>query len=147
MSIQQGHPLNDPGVLSDAAWGFGYGNAVIVRYTNDLLPASTRDRLVQAGLSGAHLFVIYAHLSSISVQVQLARRAGADRHDRQHGQFDGDSTCTSKCAPRSTPTTPISAGCASSTRKFCFCAERSTSLLLTPLPQPLSHASGERGVR
>ena len=67
-SIQQGHPVNDPAVLNDPAWGFGFGNAVQVRYTNDLLPASTKDRLAKAGLSGGHLFVIYAHMSSINVQ-------------------------------------------------------------------------------
>ena len=70
--ISQGIPLNSPSVLGDAAWGFGYGNAVIVRYTNDLLPASTRQRLRDMGLPGIHLFVIHAHLSSIDMHVQLA---------------------------------------------------------------------------
>ncbi|MCC6802622.1 MAG: M23 family metallopeptidase, partial [Anaerolineae bacterium] len=70
--ISQGIPLNSPSVLGDAAWGFGYGNAVIVRYLNDQLPDSTRARLVAQGLSGIHLFVIYAHLSRIDMHVQVA---------------------------------------------------------------------------
>ncbi len=68
--LSQGIPINDPGVLSDPAWGYGYGNAVQVRYTNNLLPASTRDRLVKAGMSGAHLFVIYGHMSAVNVSLQ-----------------------------------------------------------------------------
>jgi murein DD-endopeptidase MepM/ murein hydrolase activator NlpD len=70
--ISQGIPLNSPNVLADPAWGFGYGNAVIVRYTNDLLPPSTQSRLTALGLGGIHLFVIYAHLSRIDMHVQLA---------------------------------------------------------------------------
>ncbi len=70
--ISQGIPLDSPNVLADPAWGYGYGNAVIVRYTNDLLPASTRERLAASNMGGAHLFVIYAHLSSAIMQVQLA---------------------------------------------------------------------------
>jgi hypothetical protein len=59
--------INDKGVFSDPAWGYGFGNAVIVRYTNDLLPDSTKSRLAANGLAGAHLFVIYAHMSVLSV--------------------------------------------------------------------------------
>ena len=67
--ISQGIPLNSPSVLNDPAWGFGYGNAVIVRYLNNQLPASARQRLTEWGYSGMHLYVIYAHLKSISVTV------------------------------------------------------------------------------
>jgi murein DD-endopeptidase MepM/ murein hydrolase activator NlpD len=67
--LSQGIPLNSPSVLQDPAWGFGYGNAVIVRYLNNLLPASARTRLAARGMPGAHLFVIYAHLSRVDVQV------------------------------------------------------------------------------
>lgn len=66
-TISQGLPLNDNGVFLDPGWGFGYGNAVIVRYLNTQLPESTRQRLASRGLSGAHLYAIYAHLSSIQV--------------------------------------------------------------------------------
>lgn len=65
--LKHGLPLNAPSVFSDPAWGFGYGNAVIMRYLNEDLPASTRQRLSARGLSGAHLYVIYAHLSGINV--------------------------------------------------------------------------------
>ena len=68
--LSQGIPLNSPSVLTDPAWGFGYGNAVLMRYSNALLPESTRARLVKAGMSGAHLFVMYAHMSAISVALQ-----------------------------------------------------------------------------
>lgn len=46
-------------------WNFGYGHFVIVRYTNDLLPESTRNRLAEIGREGQHLFVMYAHLHNI----------------------------------------------------------------------------------
>lgn len=65
----QGISFDNPTVLNDPAWGFGYGNAVIMRYLNDQLPTSTRERLASSGMSGAHLFVIYAHLSAVNVQV------------------------------------------------------------------------------
>jgi murein DD-endopeptidase MepM/ murein hydrolase activator NlpD len=67
--LSQGIPMDSPTVLNDPAWGFGYGNAVVMRYLNDQLPASTRERLAASSMGGAHLFVIYAHLSAINVQV------------------------------------------------------------------------------
>lgn len=48
-------------------WNFGYGHFVIVRYTNDLLPESTRNQLAQIGREGEHLFVMHAHLHNIMV--------------------------------------------------------------------------------
>jgi hypothetical protein len=75
--LSQGLPLNSPVVLNDAAWGYGYGNAVLVRYTNNLLPASTRSRLVAQGLPGGHLFAIYAHMSMITVQLNQPLGANA----------------------------------------------------------------------
>jgi uncharacterized protein YraI len=67
-TLSQGFGLNDPRVFSDPGWGFGYGNYVVVRYLNDILPASSRRRLAQQGREGAHLFVCYAHLNTIDVQ-------------------------------------------------------------------------------
>jgi len=64
----QGIPLNDSRIFTEA-WGFGYGNAVIVRYMNDQLPASARERLTAQRLAGMHLYVLYGHLSAISVSV------------------------------------------------------------------------------
>lgn len=61
-SVQdKGLMLNAPAVFTPP-WNFGYGHYVIVRYTNDQLPESTRIKLNQSRHSGAHLFVMYAHL-------------------------------------------------------------------------------------
>jgi len=68
-TFSQGIPLANSAVFLDPAWGFGYGNAIIVRYMNSQLPASTRDRLMQRGLGGAHVYAIYAHLSAINASV------------------------------------------------------------------------------
>jgi hypothetical protein len=89
--ISQGIPLDSPSVLQDAAWGFGYGNAVIVRYLNEQLPASTRQRLSQQGMGGAHLYVIYAHLKTISVTV--GQRLSANQQVGDIGNT-GNSTAT-----------------------------------------------------
>ncbi|MEP7291772.1 MAG: M23 family metallopeptidase [Chloroflexota bacterium] len=66
--LSQGIPLDNAGVFNDPAWGYGYGNAVIVRYMNDQLPASARARLAAKGMTGAHLYAIYGHLKSVSLQ-------------------------------------------------------------------------------
>ncbi len=51
-------------VISDPGWGFGYGTYVIVRYTSDQLPASTRQLLLSRGFTeAAAMYVMYAHLS------------------------------------------------------------------------------------
>ncbi|MBK8024325.1 MAG: M23 family metallopeptidase [Chloroflexi bacterium] len=70
-TISQGIPLGASSVFLDPAWGFGYGNALIIRYLNSQLPESTRQRLAARGLSGAHLYAIYAHLSAIQVSEGL----------------------------------------------------------------------------
>lgn len=66
-TLSQGLSLGDTRVFSDPAWGFGYGNAVMVRYLNADLPASTRNRLAARGWGAAHVYVMYAHLDKISV--------------------------------------------------------------------------------
>jgi len=66
-SLMHGFGLGDTSVFNDEGWGFGYGTYVIVRYDNRLLPASTRERLAQRGLGGAHLFALYGHLQTASV--------------------------------------------------------------------------------
>lgn len=69
----QGFSVVDKGLQVGSAaalmpgWNFGYGHYVIVRYSNDLLPNSTRRRLSEIGRDGQHLFVIYAHLHSMDV--------------------------------------------------------------------------------
>jgi hypothetical protein len=69
-TLSQGLRIGDGGVLTDPAWGFGYGNFVVVRYSHDLLPESTRDRLRVRGLEGAHVYVLYGHLLEYSVHEQ-----------------------------------------------------------------------------
>jgi murein DD-endopeptidase MepM/ murein hydrolase activator NlpD len=64
-AMDQGLGLGNPAVLSDPAWGYGYGNYVIIRYLNEHLPASTKAALAKRNLTGAHLYTMYAHLSSI----------------------------------------------------------------------------------
>lgn len=71
-TLAQGLGLSNPNVLSDPAWGFGYGTYVIVRYDHELLPQSTQNRLAARNLTGAHIFVMYAHLVDYSVQVGQA---------------------------------------------------------------------------
>jgi hypothetical protein len=64
-TVDQGLGIGNPAVLSDPAWGYGYGNYVIVRYLNEHLPESTRAALAKRSLPGAHIYAMYAHLSSI----------------------------------------------------------------------------------
>jgi Peptidase family M23 len=62
-----GIPLSNPSALGDPAWNFGYGHYVIVRYMNEILPESSKQLLAQKGLAGGHLFAMYAHLDSRTV--------------------------------------------------------------------------------
>jgi hypothetical protein len=66
-TLMQGYSLGDPSIFTDPGWGNGYGTYVIVRYTNDQLPASTRDLLASKGFGGGAIFVMYAHLSARAV--------------------------------------------------------------------------------
>lgn len=61
-TLSQGFSLGDARIFSDPGWGFGYGNYIIVRYTNDALPQSTRDLLTSKNFGGGAIFVMYAHL-------------------------------------------------------------------------------------
>jgi murein DD-endopeptidase MepM/ murein hydrolase activator NlpD len=54
--------------LSDPAWGYGYGNAVIIAYRYGDLPADMRAKLTAQGLAGAQVLVMYAILSEITVE-------------------------------------------------------------------------------
>lgn len=66
-TVMQGLGLANPSVFQDPAWGFGYGTFVIVGYSNDKLPNSTRSLLAQRGYPGGALFVMYAHLKNRAV--------------------------------------------------------------------------------
>ncbi|MBX3065491.1 MAG: peptidoglycan DD-metalloendopeptidase family protein [Anaerolineae bacterium] len=58
---------NDRGALNDPAWGYGFGNLVIVRYAWESLPDAMRSVMTQRGLSNGFVYAIHAHLSDISV--------------------------------------------------------------------------------
>lgn len=65
-TVKQNLGLGNQSVLEDPAWGFGYGNFVVVVYTNDKLPAFTKAIIEPKGFS--HIFVLYGHLSAFSVK-------------------------------------------------------------------------------
>jgi hypothetical protein len=67
-ALSRNFRLNDSRVLTSSAWNFGFGHYVVVRYDHDILPESTRNRLRERGLGGAHLFVIYAHMHDMHVE-------------------------------------------------------------------------------
>ncbi|MCC7451207.1 MAG: peptidoglycan DD-metalloendopeptidase family protein [Anaerolineae bacterium] len=57
----------DTNAINDPAWGYGYGNHVIVRYAWADLPANMRNVLTGLNLANGYAYVIYAHLSRIDV--------------------------------------------------------------------------------
>lgn len=65
--IDHGISLNDPGMLNNPAWGYGFGHYVVVRYLFEQLPASCKAELTRRNLPNYHIFAIYAHLSAINV--------------------------------------------------------------------------------
>jgi murein DD-endopeptidase MepM/ murein hydrolase activator NlpD len=65
--MSQGLPLWDPVAINDPAWGYGFGNAVIVRYGWADLPSSMREVLTGQNLPGGNAYVIHGHLSRINV--------------------------------------------------------------------------------
>jgi hypothetical protein len=75
-TLSQGLSIGDSNVFSDAAWGFGYGHFVVVRYDHNLLPESTKLRLAQQNKGGMHLFVMYAHLNDFTVNAGQQLSAG-----------------------------------------------------------------------
>lgn len=66
--VDKGIQIGTPQVFTPG-WNYGYGHFIVVRYDNNLLPASTQQLLASKGLSGAHMFVMYAHLSKMLVKV------------------------------------------------------------------------------
>lgn len=64
---------NDPAeqrrIFSDAGWGFGYGNHIILRHNFSDLPRPVQEQIIrQGGTENSFLFVLYAHLSRMFVQ-------------------------------------------------------------------------------
>jgi hypothetical protein len=67
-TLMQGYQLGDQSIWSDPGWGFGYGNFVVIRYDHSILPASTQQRLTARNMPGYHIYALYGHLKSFSVQ-------------------------------------------------------------------------------
>jgi murein DD-endopeptidase MepM/ murein hydrolase activator NlpD len=57
----------DPDAIADPAWGYGFGNHVIVRYAWNALPGQLRQYLLKQNLGGAYAYVVYGHLHRINV--------------------------------------------------------------------------------
>jgi hypothetical protein len=75
-TLTQGYSLGDPSIFNDPGWGNGYGNYVIVRYTSDQLPKSTRDLLATKGFPGGAIFVMYAHMQTRMVEAGAVLTGG-----------------------------------------------------------------------
>jgi Peptidase family M23/Bacterial SH3 domain len=65
--ISQGIPIWDPQAINDPAWGYGFGNYVVVRYGWTDLPSTMREAIAVQRLAGGNAYVIHAHLSQINI--------------------------------------------------------------------------------
>ncbi len=64
---------NDPAqmrqIFSDAGWGFGYGNHIILRHNFSDVPRSMQEQIIRlGGNEDSFIFVLYAHLSQMFIQ-------------------------------------------------------------------------------
>lgn len=73
----QGVPDWDANAIKDPAWGFGFGNYVIVRYAWADMPNIMRNHMSTMGLTNGFAYVIYAHLSRLDVTPGNAVRTSA----------------------------------------------------------------------
>lgn len=56
-------------IFNDAGWGFGYGNCVVLRYNLADIPRPAQEQFIRTGANAqSNIYVLYAHLSAISVQ-------------------------------------------------------------------------------
>jgi len=62
-----GLPAWDAASIRDPAWGYGFGNHVVLRYAWADLPSAMRADMTAQNLAGAYAYVIHAHLSRIDV--------------------------------------------------------------------------------
>lgn len=70
--LSAGIQFNTPAftaAFSDPAWGYGFGNNIIVRYPYSIIPVSGKQRFDNANLTNGYLYAIYGHLSAITVNV------------------------------------------------------------------------------
>jgi hypothetical protein len=72
----QGLQSWDSKAINDPTWGYGFGNAVIVRYAYNVLPDSMRAAMDSQGLTNGYAYVIYGHMSHIDVAPGTVVQAG-----------------------------------------------------------------------
>lgn len=65
--IQYNSPAFDV-ASRDPAWGYGWGNAVMIRFAYPDLPGKLRAQMDNAGFRDGYAYVLYSHLSRIDVQ-------------------------------------------------------------------------------
>jgi hypothetical protein len=73
-------PANDAeraAIFADPGWGFGYGNHIIISHQFRDLPRSTQEQILRnGGRNSDKMFVLYAHLTQMNVQVNQQVNAG-----------------------------------------------------------------------
>ena len=65
-----------PATWSDPAWGFGYGNFIVLRYDYAVVPATTRTEMDKYGLTNGFVYVILAHMARIDIPLGKQFKAG-----------------------------------------------------------------------
>jgi murein DD-endopeptidase MepM/ murein hydrolase activator NlpD len=66
----------DANAVNDPAWGYGFGNHVIVRYAWADLPANMRAVMANQNLANGYAYVIYGHLSRIDATLNSVVNTG-----------------------------------------------------------------------
>jgi murein DD-endopeptidase MepM/ murein hydrolase activator NlpD len=72
----QNIPSFDARALQDPAWGFGYGNYIVLQYAYNDLPTEMRTWLDDHDLTDSYVYVIYAQLSEINIEAGQVVSAG-----------------------------------------------------------------------
>ncbi len=65
-----------PDLYKDVAWGFGYGNFLVIRHDYVVLPRPMRDEMDRRNLRNGFAYVLYAHLSRLNVNLGQAIKGG-----------------------------------------------------------------------
>ena len=63
----QGLQFWDANAVRDPAWGYGFGNHVVLRYAWADLPNALRQEMTNRNLAGGFAYIYYAHLQRIDV--------------------------------------------------------------------------------
>ncbi|HVO44317.1 MAG TPA: peptidoglycan DD-metalloendopeptidase family protein [Aggregatilineales bacterium] len=72
----QGLPSWDSNAINDPAWGYGFGNAVVVRYAYNVLPDTMRAAMDNQNLRNGSAYVIHGHMSRVDVAAGTPVQAG-----------------------------------------------------------------------